>query len=171
MAIVSVRLLVHGRLSVPLVLSTGGCQRHGLLCVISAHPSSMHPIHPDRSQPFVRSCQILSIKSGPGLVCVHHGLLHPISPRHLIHSPIPPQQVSDSASLASSPYLASHCLIIFSLIQNHFGYGGILGGPNVAIGYLFNWLMANCQSHSWFFWYGGILGGCHEQCLGFPGPT
>ena len=36
-----------------------------------------------------------------------------------------------------------HRLNFFSLIQNHFGYGGILGGPNVAIGYLFNWLMAD----------------------------
>ena len=52
-----------------------------------------------------------------------------------------------------------HHLNFFSLIQNHFGYGGILGGPNVAIGYLFNWLMADCQSHSQFFGYGGILGG------------
>ena len=52
-----------------------------------------------------------------------------------------------------------HCQIIFSLVQNNFGYGVILGGPNAAIGYLFNWLMANCQSHSQFFGYGGILGG------------
>src|SRR5882724_9207027 len=63
-----------------------------------------------------------------------------------------------------------HCLIIFSLIQNHFGYGGILGGPNVAIGYLFNWGVANCQSHSFLALEGARTMVCFASSLPTPHP-
>src|SRR5882724_6267035 len=81
-----------------------------MVCFVSSLPTP-HPLTQftltGLSHSFAHVKSSLCIKSGPGLVCVHHGLLHPISPHHLIHSPIPPQQVSDSALLTSSPHLAS----------------------------------------------------------------
>src|SRR5882724_5191431 len=88
---VAIGYLFNWGMSVPLVLSTGVCQGHGLLCLISAHPSSTHPIHPDRSRTFLHSHQILtSHQEWLGLCAPWFALprLHP----PLIHSPNPPPQ-------------------------------------------------------------------------------
>src|SRR5882724_5112000 len=92
------------------------------------------------------------------------------SPPSYTHHLIRPEPSLSSSTLAEIFNMGQGMchlhLIIFYLVQNHFGYGGILGGPNAAIGYLFNWLMADCQSPSWFFGYGGILGG-HNVAIGY----
>src|SRR5882724_2378626 len=81
--------------SSPHIKSSLVCVCHGLLCLISAHPSSTHPIHPDRSNPFLRLHQVLIL---------HQSLLwlalSPSSPDTLFANP--PSQSLHSA-LALSP--------------------------------------------------------------------
>src|SRR5882724_7319933 len=80
---VAIGYLFNWGMSVPLVLSTGGCHGHGLLCLISTHPSSTYPIHPDRSQPFLHSSQILtSHQEWLGLCVPQFALSHLPPPSH-----------------------------------------------------------------------------------------
>src|SRR5882724_1077048 len=56
---------------------------HALLCLISTHPSSAHPIHPNRSQPFLHSCQILTLhQEWLGLCAPWFALSHLPPPSH-----------------------------------------------------------------------------------------
>src|SRR5882724_9088265 len=79
-----------------------------MVCFASSLPTH-HPL--TQSTPTGLSHSFTHIKSSPhiksGLVCVHHGLLCPISTCHLIHSPNPPQQVSAIPFLMSNPHLTS----------------------------------------------------------------
>src|SRR5882724_9945549 len=73
---------------------------HALLCLISTHPSSTHPIHPNRSQPFLHSCQILNSTSRVDWFVCTMVFLVPSPPTISSTHPIPPGR--------SQPFLCLH---------------------------------------------------------------
>src|SRR5882724_3387705 len=76
---------------------------HALLCLISTHPSSTHPIHPNRSQPFLHSCQILNSTSRVDWFVCTMVFLVPSPPTISSTHPIPPGR--------SQPFLHSHQIL------------------------------------------------------------